>query len=143
MGRPFCLTYMTDPEAVARVWQKYTGAFFLCASLLVSVCACACECVPPCHLCACHKPCHHQASFVMHSEVCCTPFCFPCMYVCVCEWRVCGCTPAVFGFVRNPWSRAISSYHFNNKRAIKRPFQGSFANFAAAPSEKGALCRSR
>lgn len=73
VGRPFCLTYMTDPEAVARVWQKYT----------------------------------------------------------------------VFGFVRNPWSRAISSYHFNNKRAIKRPFQGSFANFAAAPSEKGALCRSR
>jgi hypothetical protein len=46
----------------------------------------------------------------------------------------------VFSFVRNPWSRAISSYLYNNKRAISPQCQTPFTRFAAAPPLGGALC---
>jgi hypothetical protein len=50
------------------------------------------------------------------------------------------CRPAVFSFARNPWSRAISSYRYNNKRAIEPECHAPFTSFAAAPPLAGALC---
>jgi hypothetical protein len=46
----------------------------------------------------------------------------------------------VFSFARNPWSRAISSYRYNNKRAIEPECHAPFTSFAAAPPLAGALC---
>ncbi|PSC75375.1 hypothetical protein C2E20_1285 [Micractinium conductrix] len=72
-GRPFCLRYMTTPQAVPAVWMNYT----------------------------------------------------------------------VFAFTRNPWTRAISSHHFNHRRAIKPECREKFSDFAANPSLVGQLCYDR
>ena len=51
-----------------------------------------------------------------------------------CPW------PAVFSFVRNPWARALSSWHHIHKYGLNLPCQESFAKFAELPSSYGAKC---
>lgn len=46
----------------------------------------------------------------------------------------------VFAFVRNPWSRAISSWHHIHKYGLRQECQDGFAKFAEVPSAYGAKC---
>ncbi|KAL4444048.1 hypothetical protein ABPG75_011785 [Micractinium tetrahymenae] len=46
----------------------------------------------------------------------------------------------VFAFVRNPWSRAISSWHHVDKYGLRQECQDSFGKFAEVPSAYGAKC---
>ncbi|KAI3425140.1 hypothetical protein D9Q98_008911 [Chlorella vulgaris] len=46
----------------------------------------------------------------------------------------------VFSFVRNPWARAMSSWHHIHKYGLHPPCQDSFTKFAQLPSAYGAKC---
>ena len=48
--------------------------------------------------------------------------------------------PAVFSFVRNPWARALSSWHHVHKHGMKEPCFESFEKWAQLPSRYGAKC---
>jgi hypothetical protein len=48
--------------------------------------------------------------------------------------------PAVFSFVRNPWARALSSWHHVNKFGIHATCQEPFERWAELPSRYGAKC---
>jgi hypothetical protein len=47
---------------------------------------------------------------------------------------------AVFSFVRNPWARALSSWHHIHKYGLHPPCHDSLTKFAALPSAYGAKC---
>ncbi|EFN53714.1 hypothetical protein CHLNCDRAFT_136556 [Chlorella variabilis] len=46
----------------------------------------------------------------------------------------------VFSFVRNPWARALSSWHHVHKHGLHPPCQDPFTKFAQLPSAYGAKC---
>ncbi|KAL4435485.1 hypothetical protein ABPG77_006247 [Micractinium sp. CCAP 211/92] len=46
----------------------------------------------------------------------------------------------VFSFVRNPWARALSSWHHVHKHGMNPPCFDSFEKFAELPSRYGAKC---
>ncbi|KAI7838855.1 hypothetical protein COHA_007378 [Chlorella ohadii] len=46
----------------------------------------------------------------------------------------------VFSFVRNPWARALSSWHHVHKLGIHAPCQEPFERWAELPSRYGAKC---
>ncbi|PSC70052.1 Sulfotransferase family [Micractinium conductrix] len=46
----------------------------------------------------------------------------------------------VFSFVRNPWARALSSWHHVHKHGMKEPCFESFEKWAQLPSRYGAKC---
>lgn len=70
---------------------------------------------------------HCQHSF-KHPSPCITSACPPAL----------AC--AVFSFVRNPWARAMSSWHHIHKYGLHPPCQDSFTKFAQLPSAYGAKC---
>ena len=139
--KPLCLKYMTHPAVVERVWQNYTGvgralkgraehAGWLAGLAVLCLAGPGC-CVLPANAASVLLP-STRRFFLQQQRSQPTP---------ASPGLACrGAVPAVFAFVRNPWSRAISSFHFNNKRVVAERCRESFEAFAEAPSATAAVC---
>lgn len=78
-----------------------------------------------------HDPCTAGQTFA--AQQCPTPNCWP-------AFAPRRPPRAVFSFVRNPWARALSSWHHVHKHGMNPPCFDSFEKFAELPSRYGAKC---